>query len=75
MAERDIEKNVDKAYFVDTLRRLADALERGETFRIQVENKRFQVPGTAELVIEHEVGSDREELALELQWSRSASGS
>jgi amphi-Trp domain-containing protein len=75
MAERDIEKNVDKAYFVDTLRRLADALEQDDTFRIQVQNKRFQVPGTAELVIEHEVDADREELALELQWRRPAAGS
>jgi len=72
MAERDIEKNVEKDYFIDTLRRLADALERGKPFRIQVQNKRFQVPGTAELVIEHEVEGEQEELSLELQWKRSA---
>ena len=68
MAERDIEKNVDKAYFVDTLRRLADALEKGESFRIQVQNKRFRVPGDAVLVVEHEVEDGKEELSLELQW-------
>ena len=72
MAERDIEKNVDRASFIDTLRRLADSLERGEPFRIQVANQRFTVPGSADLVIEHEVEGDREELSLELQWSRSA---
>lgn len=70
MADRDIEKNVAKDYFVDTLRRLATAIENGEPFRIQVENKRFVVPGDAELVIEHEVEEGREELSLELQWSR-----
>ncbi|MCG8419885.1 MAG: amphi-Trp domain-containing protein [Proteobacteria bacterium] len=68
MAERDIEKNVDRTYFVDTLRRLADALERREPFRIQVQNKRFTVPQAAELVVEHEVEDGREELSLELQW-------
>lgn len=70
MSERDIEKNVAKDYFVTTLRRLADALERDEPFRIQVQNKRFEVPGNAALVIEHEVEDDREELSLELQWTR-----
>ena len=70
MSERDVEKNVAKDYFVDTLRRLADAIERGESFRIQVQNRRFEVPGSAALVIEHEVEDDREELSLELQWTR-----
>lgn len=70
MAERDVEKNVAKDRFVETLRRLADNLESGEPFRIQVENKRLMVPGNAELVIEHEVEGDREELSLELQWTR-----
>lgn len=70
MSERDIEKNVVKDQFVATLRRLADALESGEPFRIQVQNRRFEVPASAALVIEHEVEGDREELSLELQWQR-----
>lgn len=70
MAERDVEKNVTKDRFVETLRRLADSIESGEAFRIQVENKRLTIPGNAELVIEHEVEGDREELSLELQWTR-----
>ena len=69
MAERDVEKDVPVDYFAATLRRLADALESGEPFRIQVENRRFTVPGGPRLVIEHEVADGREELALELQWS------
>lgn len=68
MAERDVEKNVDTEYFVSVLRRLADALESGESFRIQVANRRFRVPRAAELVIEHEVEDGAEELSLELQW-------
>ncbi len=71
MADRDIEKNVPTAQFVDTLRRLADAMESGEPFRIQVQNQRFTVPADAEIVIEHEVDGDEEELAFELQWENS----
>ncbi|MGH1489738.1 MAG: amphi-Trp domain-containing protein [Acidimicrobiales bacterium] len=69
MADRDIEKNVPTSQFVETLRRLADSLEAGESFRIQVQNKRFSVPPDAEIVIEHEIDGGREELALELQWA------
>jgi amphi-Trp domain-containing protein len=69
MADRDVEKDVATSQFVDTLRRLADALEAGESFRIQVANARFTVPADADLVIEHEADGGKEELALELQWS------
>lgn len=69
MAERDIEKDVPPAQFVETLRRLADAIEAGESFRIQVQNRRFTVPADAAIVIEHEVEGGNEELALELQWT------
>ena len=68
MTDRDIEKNVPVSQFVDTLRRLADAMEAGEPFRIQVANQRFTVPADAEIVIEHEVEDGDEELAFELQW-------
>jgi amphi-Trp domain-containing protein len=70
MPDRDIEKNVAKDQFISTLRRLADSLERGESFRIQVANKRFEIPSSATLVIEHEAEDGKEELSLELQWQR-----
>lgn len=69
MADRDIEKNVPVAQFVETLRRLADAMEAGEPFRIQVANQRFTVPADAAIVIEHEVEDGEEELSFELQWT------
>ena len=72
MTTRDVEKDVPLDYFVSTLRRLADALERGEPFRIQVQNRRFVVPAGPRLVVEHEVGGGREELSLELQWAAAA---
>lgn len=68
MSERDVEKNVPTSQFIETLRRLADALEAGEAFRIQVAGKRFVVPASAELVIEHEIEGGAEELSLELKW-------
>ena len=68
MADRDVERNCSKESFVETLRRLADALEAGESFRIQVVNKRFTVPANAELSIEHEAEDGAEELELQLRW-------
>lgn len=68
MPARDVERNCSTDEFIATLRRLADALERGEPFRIQVAGKRLTVPGGAALSIEHEADDDREELELQLRW-------
>jgi amphi-Trp domain-containing protein len=70
MADRDVERVHNREHFVATLRRVADAIERGEPFRIQVAEQRFSVPADAELSIEHEVEGVREELELQLRWSR-----
>jgi amphi-Trp domain-containing protein len=71
MTNRDVERDCTVGHFVDTLRRLADALEREEPFRIQVAQRRFTVPRHAELSIEHEIEAGREELELQLRWSSS----
>lgn len=73
MADRDVERDCDRARFIETLRRLADALEKDEPFRIQVANKRFTVPGSATLSIEHEAEGGEEELELQLRWSGASS--
>lgn len=70
--ERDVEKDCSRAHFVDTLRRLADAVERGDDFRIQVAGARFRVPADARLAIAHEAADGEEELELQLSWTRSA---
>lgn len=72
MSDRDIEKDVSPTQFVDTLRRLADAIEAGESFRVQVQNARFTIPADASIVIEHERDGDDEEFALELQWKNAS---
>ena len=66
---RDVERDCSVEEFVSTLRRIADALEKEESFRIQVRGLRFTVPKTAELSIEHEAGDGEEELELQLKWS------
>lgn len=68
MSDRDVERDCTVESFVDTLRRLADSLEKKEAFRIQVVNKRFTVPGDATLSIEHEVSDGEEELEFQLRW-------
>ena len=72
MADRDVERNCSKDQFVATLRRIADSLEAGEPFRIQVVNKRFSVSPDAELSIEHEAEDGKEELELQLRWTSDA---
>ena len=52
--ERDIEKDYSTAEFVAKLRRLADSLERGEKFEIQIANERVYVPVRAQFSVEHE---------------------
>ncbi len=69
MAERDVERIASVSEFVAKLRRLADALESGRSFRIQVAGERFRVPKQAELSVEHERSGDAEEVELQLRWS------
>lgn len=70
MADRDVDRNCSAEEFAGALRRLADALEKGDAYRIQVAGKRFSVPKDAQLVIEHEAEGENEELAFELRWKR-----
>ena len=67
--ERDVEKGYSTPEVVAKLRRLADALESGSAFRIQVAGERIHVPVRAEFSIEHERGSDKEEVEFQLKWT------
>ena len=66
--DRDIEKSYSTSEFVAKLRRLADALESGEAFEIQVANERIYVPKRAVFNIEHERGDGEEEIEFQLKW-------
>ena len=67
---RDIEKDYPKADFVAKLRRLADAIESGERFEIQIAGERIYVPVRATFNIEHERSEDEEEIEFQIQWER-----
>jgi amphi-Trp domain-containing protein len=67
---RDIEKAYPTKKFIEKLRRLADALESGKSFNIQVAGERIYVPANAVINIEHERGDDEEEIEFQLKWKR-----
>jgi len=66
--DRDVEKDYSIPEVVAKLRRLADALETGGPFRIQVAGERIHVPVRAEFTIEHERSDDEEEVEFQLKW-------
>ena len=68
--ERDIEKEYPTREFIAKLRRLADALEQGKQFDIQIAGERIYVPADAVINIEHEREGDEEEIEFQLKWKR-----
>lgn len=69
MADRDLTRKYGRAQFVAKLRRLADAVESGRAFTIQVGGERLRIPAKAEFNVEHERSGDRQELEFQLIWS------
>jgi amphi-Trp domain-containing protein len=67
--DRDIEKVYSTSEFVSKLRRLADALEKGERFEIRVAGERVYVPARAEFNVEHEREGNKEEIEFQLKWT------
>lgn len=68
--KRDVEKVYSVKQFAAKLRRLAQALEKGMRFRIQVAGKRVSIPGKASISIEHERSTKTEEVEFQLKWER-----
>jgi amphi-Trp domain-containing protein len=67
--DRDIEKKYTTSEFVAKLRRLADALESGKKFEIQIAGERVYVPSRAIYNIEHEREGGEEEIEFQIKWS------
>jgi amphi-Trp domain-containing protein len=67
--ERDVEKIYSTKQFIAKLRRLADALESGSRFSIQVAGKRIYVPAIASITVEHERSEGTEEVEFQLKWT------
>lgn len=68
--DRDIEKSYPKEEFVQKLRRLADAIENGERFEIQIAGERIYAPARASFNIEHERQEGEEEIEFQIKRNR-----
>ena len=67
-SDRDLERTYPRAQFVAKLRRLADSLETGRAFTIQVAGERLRIPSDALFNIEHERSEGEDELEFQLRW-------
>lgn len=67
-AKRDIEKTYTTKQMVAKLRRLADCLEKGRRFQIQIQGERILVPVDAVFNVEHERGKKTEEVEFQFKW-------
>jgi amphi-Trp domain-containing protein len=68
--DRDLEKSYTTKQTVAKLRRLAEALEHGKRFTIQIAGERISIPADAVLSIEHEREGEAEEVEFQLKWKR-----
>ena len=68
-SQRDVEKTYSNNEFVEKLRRLADAIENGEKFEIQIAGERIYVPVRAVFSIEHEREDGSEEIEFQIKWT------
>ena len=66
--DRDIEKGYTTKQMVAKLRRLADCLENGKQFKIQIAGERIQIPSKALFNIEHEREGNTEEVEFQFKW-------
>lgn len=68
--DKDVEKSYSNKEVVAKLRRLADALEEGKTFEIQIASERIYIPPYATVEFEYAREGDEEEVEIELSWKR-----
>jgi amphi-Trp domain-containing protein len=65
---RDVEKQYTTKETAEKLRRLADALEAGKPFRIQIAGRRVYIPADTLFNIEHEREGQHEEVEFQFKW-------
>jgi amphi-Trp domain-containing protein len=66
--KRDVEKNYSVKEMIKKLRRLADCLEQGKRFQMQVAGERISIPATAIISVEHERDISSEEVEIQFKW-------
>jgi len=69
--EVDVEKSYTNRENAAKLRRLADALENGKAFEIQIAGNRIYVPASAEIEFEYQREGDEQEIEIEIKWQKS----
>ena len=67
--DRDVEISHELTEFVTELRRLADTLERGEPYMIDVDGEEVAVPADAQFFVAHEREDGMVELEFQISWS------
>lgn len=67
--KRDIEKTYTTKQMAAKLRRLADCLDTGKPFQIQIAGERLYIPSSAVFNIEHEREGKEEEVEFQFKWS------
>ena len=70
--DRDIERNHSLQDFIVELRRLADTLEAGEDYEIEIEDETVLIPGNAVFSIEHESEDGQQEIKFQISWKDEA---
>jgi amphi-Trp domain-containing protein len=63
-----VERDYPRKQFVAKLRRLADCIEKGRRFQIQIAGERISIPASATINLEHERGAGEEEVEFQLTW-------
>ena len=66
--DRDLEKSYTPKQMAAKLRRVADCLEQGKPFHIQVAGEKLRIPADAVFNIEHEREGEEEELEFQFKW-------
>lgn len=67
-AAHEIEKNYEPSGFVADLRRLADAIESGEEFTLEIDGNTITVPAGSLASVEFEQEDGTAELEFQLSW-------
>lgn len=72
MAKKKKARDIEKVYTIEQtvrkLRRMADCLEAGKPFRIQIANERVYIPANIVFNIEHEREGKNEEVEFQFKW-------
>ena len=68
--EIDVERSYSPRQTAVKLRRIADAIEDGRHFRLQVAGHRLSIPPFAEVEIEMQADDGSGEIEIEIKWNR-----